>query len=87
MSDWADRCHAQGGTVIIPHLPNPNGEPATLIAMGRADTVEMLRHWMYNHKEYYRYLNWGYKLPLVGGTDKMSNDVPVRYLPDLRAHP
>ena len=77
MSDWADRTHAQGGTVIIPHLPNPNGEPAALIATGRADAIEMLRHGMYNHLEYYRYLNGGYKLPLVGGTDKMSSDVPV----------
>ncbi len=77
MSDWADRCHAQGGTVVIPHLPSPNGEPATLIATGRADAVEMLRHGMYNHREYYRYLNTGYKLPLVGGTDKMTSDTPV----------
>ena len=29
------------------------------------------------HNEYYRYLNCGYKLPLVGGTDKMTADVPV----------
>jgi len=85
MSDWADRCHAQGGTVILPHLPNPNGEPAAMIATGRVDAVEFLRHgvgnqWvrnMYNHLEYYRYLNGGYRLPLVGGTDKMSSDVPV----------
>ena len=77
MSDWADQCHAQGGTVIIPHLPSPNGEPAALIATGRADAVEMLRHGIYNHLEYYRYLNNGYKLPLVGGTDKMSSDTPV----------
>jgi hypothetical protein len=85
MSDWADRCHAQGGTVILPHLPNPNGEPAALIATGRVDAMEFLRHgadqpWMrsmYNHLEYYRYLNGGYRLPLVGGTDKMSSDVPV----------
>ena len=27
--------------------------------------------------EYYRYLNSGYRLPLVGGTDKMSSGVPV----------
>ena len=88
MSDWADQCHAQGGTVIIPHLPNPNGEPAALIASGRVDGVEMLRHAPFNHLEYYRYLNCGYRLPLVGGTDKMSSDVPVgiyrtyAYLPD-----
>ena len=28
-------------------------------------------------REYYRYLNCGYRLPLVGGTDKMSSAVPV----------
>jgi len=77
LSDWADRCHAQGGTVVIPHLPAPNGEPAALIATGRADAVEMLRHDPYCHLEYYRYLNGGYRLPLVGGTDKMTSDVPV----------
>jgi hypothetical protein len=88
LSHWADACHAQGGTVIIPHLPNPNCEPATLIATGRADAVEMLVHNPYFHLEYYRYLNGGYRLPLVGGTDKMSSDVPVglyrtyAYLPE-----
>lgn len=77
MSHWADACHAQGGTVVIPHLPNPNGEPAALIATGRADAVEMLVHNPFFHLEYYRYLNGGYKLPLVGGTDKMDSGVPV----------
>lgn len=77
MSDWADQCRAQGGTVVIPHHPMPNGEPATLIATGRADAVEMIRQAPFNTLEYYRYLNGGYRLPLVGGTDKMSSDVPV----------
>lgn len=77
LSYWADACHKQGGTVVIPHLPNPNCEPAVLIATGRADAVEMLVHNAYNHLEYYRYLNCGYRLPLSGGTDKMSSDVPV----------
>ena len=77
LSYWADACHAQGGTVVIPHIPNPNCEPAVLIATDRADAVEMLVHSEYNHLEYYRYLNCGYKLPLAGGTDKMSSDVPV----------
>ncbi len=77
LSRWADACHAQGGTVVIPHLPNPNGEPAALIATGRADAVEMLIQGDYQNLEYYRYLNCGYRLPLVGGTDKMTADVPV----------
>jgi hypothetical protein len=77
LSHWADEAHAQGGYVISPHFPNPNGEPATLIATGRLDGIEMLRQTEYNHQEYYRYLNCGYKLPLVGGTDKMDSNVPV----------
>ena len=70
-------CHAQGGTVVAAHLPNPNGEPAALIATGRVDAVEMLAQSDGALLEYYRYLNCGYRLPLVGGTDKMSSDVPV----------
>ncbi len=77
LSDWADRTHAQGGTVVAAHFPNPNGEPAVLIATGRADAVEMLTHSDDAMAEYYRYLNSGYRLPLVGGTDKMSSAVPV----------
>ena len=77
MSYWADATRSQGGTVVIPHLPTPNGEPPALIATERADVIEMLRHDTYPHIEYYRYLNCGYRLPLVGGTDKMSSDVPV----------
>jgi hypothetical protein len=77
LSDWADRTHAQGGTVVAAHFPNPNGEPAVLVATGRADAVEMLAQSNDALLEYYRYLNCGYRLPLVGGTDKMSSEVPV----------
>ena len=77
LSHWADEAHEQGAYVISPHFPGPNGEPATLVATGRLDGVEMIRSTQWNHDEYYRYLNCGYKLPLVGGTDKMSSDVPV----------
>ncbi|MBB5977402.1 CehA/McbA family metallohydrolase [Kribbella solani] len=78
LSDWADRCRAQGGTVVVPHFPLPMGEQAALIATNRVDAVESLGLWpdlMYLH--YYRYLNAGYRLPINGGTDKMSNDVPI----------
>ncbi|HXS62784.1 MAG TPA: CehA/McbA family metallohydrolase [Streptosporangiaceae bacterium] len=77
LSDWADRTHDQGGTVVAAHFPNPNGEPAVLVATGRADAVEMLVRSDDSMSEYYRYLNCGYRLPLVGGTDKMSSAVPV----------
>jgi len=77
LSEWADACHAQGGTVVVPHIPTPNCEPAVLVATGRADAVEMLEQLEYEHLEYYRYLNGGYRLPLVGGTDRMDAGVPV----------
>jgi hypothetical protein len=77
LSDWADRTHAQGGTVVSAHFPNPNGEPAVLVATGRADAVEILNYMDDRMLEYYLYLNSGYRLPLVGGTDKMSSGVPV----------
>ena len=77
LSHWADEAHAQGGYVINPHFPHPNGEPAALIATGRLDGVEMIMQHDFWHGEWYRYLNCGYRLPLIGGTDKMSSDVPV----------
>jgi hypothetical protein len=73
-----DACHSQGGTVIVPHFPQPNGEPAALIVTGRADAVEIIDAGFGGAiDEYYRYLNCGYRMPLVGGTDKMDNETPV----------
>jgi len=77
LSHWADECHAQGGTVILAHFPVPNGEAAALIATQRLDAVEMIAWDAYNVQEYYRYLNCGYRLPLVAGTDKMTSEVPI----------
>ncbi len=76
-SRWADAAHAQGATVIVAHMPTPNGETAVLISTGRADGLEMIDFNTFEHMEYYRYLNGGYKLPLVAGTDKMEATIPV----------
>ncbi len=77
LSDWADRAHAQGGTVVMAHFPVPNGEAAVLATTGRADAIESLNWHPGQQEAYYAYLNCGYQLPLVGGTDKMTSDVPV----------
>jgi hypothetical protein len=77
LAHWADEAHAQGATVVLPHFPQPNGEPAALIATDRVDAIEMIVQRRAQTLEYYRYLNAGYRLPLVGGTDKMSSEVPV----------
>jgi len=81
LAAWCDDCHAQGGFVIAPHFPNPNCELAADIALGKIDALE-IRHFnaaaeTYALVEWYRYLNCGYRLPAVGGTDKMVNDMPV----------
>lgn len=77
MSRWADECHRQGGTAIVSHMPFPHGEFATLIATERVDGVEWLVQSPLQTNAYYRCLNLGYRLPLVGGTDKISADIPV----------
>ena len=77
LAHWTDECKAQDGTVILPHFPAPNGDPASLIATGRVDAIELISDTSAFLEEYYRYLNCGYGLPLVGGTDEMSSDVPV----------
>jgi hypothetical protein len=77
LSHWADAGRAAGALVTVPHFALPNGELPALIATGRVDALEMIRMASYFHEEYYRFLNAGYRLPLVGGTDKMSNEVPV----------
>ncbi|WKN46933.1 CehA/McbA family metallohydrolase [Nocardioides sp. Arc9.136] len=77
LSHWADECHAQGGTVVLAHFPVPYGETAALLATGRLDAVETIAYDDYNVTEYYRYLNAGFRVPLVGGTDKMTSEVPV----------
>lgn len=79
MADWARRCQEQGGLVVLPHAPNPQAERAADIVLGLVDAVEMM---VYNPRtahisayglvDWYRYLNIGYQLPLVGGSDKMS---------------
>ncbi|HCR19802.1 MAG TPA: hypothetical protein DIU35_20185 [Candidatus Latescibacteria bacterium] len=78
MADWAEACRKQGGLVIMPHMPLPDFENAANIVLGHADGAEMCWVWQGEQigsaeKGYYRWLNTGQKLPIVGGTDKMSN--------------
>jgi hypothetical protein len=81
MADWADAVHAQGGLAVAVHFPLPYAEVAADIVSGRIDAVEMqaltpgadgpaIREW-------YRFLSCGYRLPIVGGTDKMSAEIAL----------
>jgi hypothetical protein len=81
LGDWADRCHAEGGLVVAAHFPLPFAEIAANIVAGQIDAVEMqtFAPGLDNPSilEWYRFLNCGYRLPVLGGTDKMSAEMPV----------
>ena len=84
LMEWAQKCKAQGGLVVIPHFPNPRAENAADLVNGDIDAVEMTSLGTpyggvdpYFLSDYYRYLNCGYFVPVVGGTDKMSAGVEV----------
>ena len=79
MADWAARCLEQGGLVVMPHGPNPQCERAADIVLGVVDAMEMMTFNPcdgqlnpYGIADWYRYLNLGYRLPVVGGSDKMA---------------
>ncbi|MCY3781613.1 MAG: CehA/McbA family metallohydrolase [Chloroflexi bacterium] len=81
MAEWAQRCIDQGGLVVLPHAPNPQLERAADIVLGLVHAIEMMTfnpiNWQitpYGLLDWYRYLNLGYQIPVVGGSDKMSAD-------------
>jgi len=84
LTEWARQCKKQGGLVVLPHFPNPRAEHAASIIGGEIDAVEMTS-WgslyggidPYSLSDWYRYLNCGYLVAAVGGTDKMSASTAV----------
>jgi hypothetical protein len=79
MAAWAQRCIEQGGLVVMPHAPNPQAERAADIVLGLVHAVEMMTFnpfdaqiSPYGIADWYRYLNLGYHIPVVGGSDKMT---------------
>ena len=79
LMEWARLCRDQGGLVVIPHFPQPRAEHAASLIEGLVDGVEMTSANYrfgginpYSLSDWYRYLNCGYFVPAVGGTDKMS---------------
>jgi hypothetical protein len=83
LSDWADACREREGLVVAAHFPHPPGELAADIVMGKIDAVELqplgMNDFFNTHRfhHYYRFLNAGYRLPIVAGTDKMGAFMPL----------
>jgi hypothetical protein len=84
LTEWARQCRTQGGLTVLPHFPNPRAEHAATIVSGDIDAIEMTS-WGYPYggidpyslSDWYRYLNCGYLVPAVGGTDKMTANTAV----------
>jgi hypothetical protein len=87
MAHQADAAHAQGGLVTWAHFPEPGGELAVDVALGKVDTVDLFT-WgdafaalgpptasgdATAVEAWYRFLNVGFALPATAGTDKMLN--------------
>jgi hypothetical protein len=82
MADWADACRAREGLSVAVHFPYPTAEIAADIVLGKIDAVEVgtpgaSQFQSLPYLDWYRCLNCGYRLPVVGGTDKMSARVAV----------
>jgi len=84
VTEWARQCKRQGGVVVSPHLGDGRVETAAAVLSGNVDALEMKSGpCFYNGidpyalSDWYRYLNCGYLVAAVGGTDKMSADVAV----------
>ena len=82
MSEWADEAHNKGGLAIVPHFPFPHSEVIAEVVLGKVDGLEIRDFHeptmdTFAVHEWYRLLNCGYRVPAVGGTDKMSAGMPV----------
>jgi hypothetical protein len=84
LSDWCDQCHRKKGLVVWcdayrPDAGLPGGESLVNAVLGKIDAIEIdtldraapfLPLW-------YRLLNAGLRLPIVGGSGKDRNRVPL----------
>jgi hypothetical protein len=82
MSEWADETHEKGGLALVPHFPFPHSEVIAEVVLGKVDGLEIRDFHVptmdtFAVHEWYRLLSCGYRVPAVGGTDKMSAGMPV----------
>jgi len=83
LSEWADACRRREGVVVAAHFPYPTAELAADIVLDKIDALELHPVGISEHfnnlrfLDWYRYLNCGYRLPVVGGTDKMGAWIPA----------
>jgi hypothetical protein len=80
LADWCDQCHRKGGLVVWTHSYLTRGEALADLVLGKVDALEIdsigweKHHWA---PDWYRLLNCGVRVPLVGASGKHSNAVPL----------
>jgi len=80
LAEWARENRRKGGLVIRPHYPYcGHTEDPVPILKGLVDALE-IRLDEFAIQEWYRYLNCGYRVAVVGGTDKMSAGTALGWL-------
>jgi hypothetical protein len=83
MADWCGQCHRKGGLVVWSDpwpagSDLPIGEPLAHVLLGKVDALEAV---VLPHADllsvWYQLLNCGVRVPLVGASDKGSNNVAL----------
>jgi hypothetical protein len=82
LADWCDQCHRKGGLVVWAAFDHRGATPDSLagealadLILGKIDAVEVqqLSRCRDEHNDWYRLLNCGFRVPLVGASRKASN--------------
>jgi hypothetical protein len=85
VADWCDQCHRKSGLVTWPDLPRltadcPQGEALAALLLGKVDAFEVCSFPEVEPPvlaDWYRLLDCGCRLPLVGASGKDSNAVTL----------
>jgi hypothetical protein len=80
LADWCQQCHRKGGLAVWPRFPAEPGEAMANLLLGQIDTVEWTGAEPFvasGLPVWYRLLNLGWRIPLVGGSGKGSNAMPL----------
>ncbi len=85
VADWCDQCHRKKGLVVWPDLPrltpeHPQGEALAALLLGKIDAFEICRLNDPHSSplaDWYRLLNCGQRLPLMGASGKDRNTVAL----------
>ncbi len=84
LADWCDQCHRKKGLVVWcdayrPNAGLPGGEALLNAILGKIDALEFDAHERHSPllPHWYRLLNAGIRLPIVGGSGKDSNRIAL----------